>query len=112
MPIAKPYQKTLKSCVMVKHFFYPLSVVVLGLGAVRAAGADEEYFAGGVCGGTEWAELPVPTKDTPLAPKCPSRTEDSPGRQLRNDRTVALLEKYSEMLLLRMTEKGAQATLE
>uniref|UniRef100_A0A8C1Q4R7 WD repeat domain 62 n=1 Tax=Cyprinus carpio TaxID=7962 RepID=A0A8C1Q4R7_CYPCA len=38
--------------------------------------------------------------------------EDSPGRQLRDDRTVALLEKYSEMLLLRMTEKGAQATLE
>nr|XP_055051599.1 WD repeat-containing protein 62 isoform X1 [Misgurnus anguillicaudatus] len=33
--------------------------------------------------------------------------EDSPGRQLRDDRTVALLEKYSEMLLLRMTEKGA-----
>lgn len=38
--------------------------------------------------------------------------EDSPGRQLRDDRTVALLEKYSEMLLLRMTEKGAQAALE
>ncbi|XP_051965560.1 WD repeat-containing protein 62 isoform X2 [Xyrauchen texanus] len=38
--------------------------------------------------------------------------EDSPGRQLRDDRTVALLEKYSEMLLLRMTEKGAEAALE
>ncbi|XP_026119203.1 WD repeat-containing protein 62-like isoform X2 [Carassius auratus] len=38
--------------------------------------------------------------------------EESPGRQLRDERTVALLEKYSEMLLLRMTEKGAQATLE
>ncbi|XP_051521236.1 mitogen-activated protein kinase-binding protein 1-like isoform X2 [Myxocyprinus asiaticus] len=37
--------------------------------------------------------------------------EDSPGRQLRDDRTVALLEKYSEMLL-RMTEKGAQVALE
>uniref|UniRef100_A0A9J8AGY2 WD repeat domain 62 n=1 Tax=Cyprinus carpio carpio TaxID=630221 RepID=A0A9J8AGY2_CYPCA len=38
--------------------------------------------------------------------------EESPGRQLRDERAVALLEKYSEMLLLRMTEKGAQATLE
>ncbi|XP_016327370.1 mitogen-activated protein kinase-binding protein 1-like isoform X2 [Sinocyclocheilus anshuiensis] len=38
--------------------------------------------------------------------------EESPGRQLRDERTVALLDKYSEMLLLRMTEKGAQATLE
>ncbi|XP_077063761.1 WD repeat-containing protein 62 isoform X2 [Siphateles boraxobius] len=49
---------------------------------------------------------------------CPQETrarpvpEDSPGRQLRDDRTVALLEKYSEMLLLRMTEKGAQPALE
>ncbi|XP_026138602.1 WD repeat-containing protein 62 isoform X2 [Carassius auratus] len=49
---------------------------------------------------------------------CPQETrprpvpEDSPGRQLRDDRAVALLEKYSEMLLLRMTEKGAPATLE
>ncbi|KAK1786048.1 hypothetical protein P4O66_017784 [Electrophorus voltai] len=31
--------------------------------------------------------------------------EDSPGRQLRDDRAMALLEKYSEMLLLRMAEK-------
>lgn len=38
--------------------------------------------------------------------------EDSPGRQLRDDRAVALLEKYSEMLLLRMTEKGASAALQ
>jgi hypothetical protein len=29
----------------------------------------------------------------------PCPLEDSPGRQLRDDRTVALLEKYSEMLL-------------
>ncbi|KAK7156886.1 hypothetical protein R3I94_006816 [Phoxinus phoxinus] len=49
---------------------------------------------------------------------CPQETrarpapEDSPGRQLRDDRTVALLEKYSEMLLLRMTEKGAPPALE
>ncbi|XP_016108746.1 WD repeat-containing protein 62-like [Sinocyclocheilus grahami] len=49
---------------------------------------------------------------------CPQETstrpvpEESPGRQLRDERTVALLDKYSEMLLLRMTEKGAQATLE
>lgn len=48
---------------------------------------------------------------------CPQETrrprpvpEDSPGRQLRDDRAVALLEKYSEMLLLRMTEKGATAS--
>ncbi|XP_056612334.1 WD repeat-containing protein 62 [Triplophysa dalaica] len=38
--------------------------------------------------------------------------EDSPGRQLRDDRAVALLEKYSEMLLLRMTEKEASAALQ
>ncbi|KAM9468830.1 WD repeat-containing protein 62 [Clarias gariepinus] len=31
--------------------------------------------------------------------------EDSPGRQLRDDRAMALLERYSEMLLLRMAEK-------
>uniref|UniRef100_A0AAR2IH13 WD repeat domain 62 n=1 Tax=Pygocentrus nattereri TaxID=42514 RepID=A0AAR2IH13_PYGNA len=31
--------------------------------------------------------------------------EDSPSRQLRDDRAMALLEKYSEMLLLRMAEK-------
>uniref|UniRef100_A0A3B3SMN7 WD repeat domain 62 n=1 Tax=Paramormyrops kingsleyae TaxID=1676925 RepID=A0A3B3SMN7_9TELE len=34
---------------------------------------------------------------------CPS-AEESPGRQLKDDRTVALLEKYSEMLL-RIAEK-------
>lgn len=38
--------------------------------------------------------------------------EDSPGRQLRDDRAVALLEKYSEMLLMRMIEKGANAALQ
>ncbi|KAI5625672.1 WD repeat-containing protein 62 [Silurus asotus] len=31
--------------------------------------------------------------------------EDSPGRQLRDDRAMALLERYSDMLLLRMSEK-------
>ncbi|XP_060743849.1 WD repeat-containing protein 62 [Tachysurus vachellii] len=31
--------------------------------------------------------------------------EDSPGRQLRDDRAMALLERYSEMLLSRMAEK-------
>lgn len=31
--------------------------------------------------------------------------EDSPGRQLRDDRAMVLLERYSEMLLLRMAEK-------
>ncbi|KAJ8368713.1 hypothetical protein SKAU_G00087410 [Synaphobranchus kaupii] len=41
----------------------------------------------------------------PPPPKtsCPS-AEESPGRQLKDDRTVALLEKYSEMLL-RIAEK-------
>ncbi|KAG1953652.1 WD repeat-containing protein, partial [Pimephales promelas] len=49
---------------------------------------------------------------------CPQETharpvpEDSPGRQLRDARAVALLEKYSEMLLLRMTEKAAPPALE
>lgn len=56
---------------------------------------------------------------TELNSLCPQETrrgrpvpEDSPGRQLRDDRAVALLEKYSEMLLLRMTEKGANAALQ
>ncbi|XP_057207402.1 WD repeat-containing protein 62 isoform X2 [Triplophysa rosa] len=56
---------------------------------------------------------------TELHSLCPQETqssrpvpEDSPGRQLRDDRAVALLEKYSEMLLLRMTEKGASAALQ
>lgn len=53
-----------------------------------------------------------PQKTRPSPQSARPVPEDSPGRQLRNDRTVALLEKYSEMLLLRMTEKGAQATLE
>lgn len=35
----------------------------------------------------------------------PQLPEDSPGRQLRDDRAMALLERYSEMLLLRMAEK-------
>ncbi|TSN57726.1 Mitogen-activated protein kinase-binding protein 1 [Bagarius yarrelli] len=35
----------------------------------------------------------------------PPLPEDSPGRQLRDDRAMALLERYSEMLLLRMAEK-------
>ncbi|KAI1893688.1 hypothetical protein AGOR_G00126270 [Albula goreensis] len=39
----------------------------------------------------------------PLKTSCPS-AEESPGRQLKDDRTVALLEKYSEMLL-RIAEK-------
>lgn len=56
---------------------------------------------------------------TELSTLCPQETqvgrpvpEDSPGRQLRDDRAVALLEKYSEMLLMRMTEKGANAALQ
>ncbi|XP_048015848.1 WD repeat-containing protein 62 isoform X3 [Megalobrama amblycephala] len=53
-----------------------------------------------------------PQETRPSAQSARPIPEDSPGRQLRDDRTVALLEKYSEMLLLRMTEKGAQATLE
>ncbi|TRY85153.1 hypothetical protein DNTS_006348 [Danionella cerebrum] len=43
----------------------------------------------------------------PSTPRSHPIPEDSPGRQLRDDRAVALLEKYSEMLLLRI-EKGAQ----
>lgn len=39
----------------------------------------------------------------PLKAICPS-AEESPGRRLKDDRTVALLEKYSEMLL-RIAEK-------
>lgn len=39
----------------------------------------------------------------PTNTSCPS-AEESPGRQLKDDRTVALLEKYSEMLL-RIAEK-------
>ncbi|XP_060800076.1 WD repeat-containing protein 62 isoform X2 [Neoarius graeffei] len=35
----------------------------------------------------------------------PQLPEDSPGRQLRDDRAMDLLERYSEMLLLRMAEK-------
>lgn len=35
----------------------------------------------------------------------PQLPEDSPGRQLRDDRAMALLERYSDMLLLRMAEK-------
>ncbi|XP_050985420.1 WD repeat-containing protein 62 isoform X2 [Labeo rohita] len=53
-----------------------------------------------------------PQKTRPSTQSTRPVPEDSPGRQLRDDRTVALLEKYSEMLLLRMTEKGAQSTLE
>ncbi len=53
-----------------------------------------------------------PQKTRPSPQSARPVPEDSPGRQLRDDRTVALLEKYSEMLLLRMTEKGDQATLE
>lgn len=53
-----------------------------------------------------------PQKTQPSTQSTRPIPEDSPGRQLRDDRAVALLEKYSEMLLLRMTEKGAQATLE
>ncbi|XP_073674484.1 WD repeat-containing protein 62 isoform X2 [Garra rufa] len=53
-----------------------------------------------------------PQETRPLTRSARPVPEDSPGRQLRDDRTVALLEKYSEMLLLRMTEKGAQASLE
>lgn len=53
-----------------------------------------------------------PQKTQPSTKSTRPISEDSPGRQLRDDRAVALLEKYSEMLLLRMTEKGAQATLE
>ncbi|XP_043115245.1 WD repeat-containing protein 62 isoform X2 [Puntigrus tetrazona] len=53
-----------------------------------------------------------PQKTRPSPQRARPVPEDSPGRQLRDERTVALLEKYSEMLLLRMTEKGAQTTLE
>ncbi|KAF4086104.1 hypothetical protein AMELA_G00102950 [Ameiurus melas] len=35
----------------------------------------------------------------------PQLPEDSPGRQLRDDRAMALIERYSDMLLLRMAEK-------
>ncbi|XP_062872404.1 WD repeat-containing protein 62 [Trichomycterus rosablanca] len=43
-----------------------------------------------------------PNSDVPPVPKI---SEDSPGRQLRDDRAMALLERYSELLLLRMAEK-------
>ncbi|XP_062408359.1 WD repeat-containing protein 62 isoform X2 [Sardina pilchardus] len=41
---------------------------------------------------------------TPSSPPLPPLPEDSPGRQLRDQRAVALLERYSE-LLLQMAEK-------
>lgn len=40
-----------------------------------------------------------------LTSAIPPPLEDSPGRQLRDDRAMVLLERYSEMLLLRMAEK-------
>lgn len=43
-----------------------------------------------------------PQDQNSTAPQLPA---DSPGRQLRDDRAMALLERYSEMLLLRMAEK-------
>ncbi|XP_076831984.1 WD repeat-containing protein 62 isoform X2 [Brachyhypopomus gauderio] len=46
-----------------------------------------------------------PQEPCPAGQQAPRPPEDSPGRQLRDDRAMALLEKYSEMLLLRMAEK-------
>lgn len=49
--------------------------------------------------------------DSVLAPSPPPSLplpEDSPGRQLRDQRAVALLERYSE-LLLKMAEKKMDA---
>ncbi|KAG5269554.1 hypothetical protein AALO_G00203330 [Alosa alosa] len=45
---------------------------------------------------------------TPSSPPLPPLPEDSPGRQLRDQRAVALLERYSE-LLLQMAEKKMDA---
>ncbi|KAJ8255841.1 hypothetical protein COCON_G00197050 [Conger conger] len=45
----------------------------------------------------------LPPLPSALRTSCPS-AEESPGRQLKDNRTVALLEKYSEMLL-RIAEK-------
>ncbi|KAL2095980.1 hypothetical protein ACEWY4_008128 [Coilia grayii] len=56
---------------------------------------------------------PSSTPPSPCPPPCaaapaPPPPEDSPGRQLRDQRTVALLERYSEMLL-KMAEKKMEA---
>lgn len=65
-------------------------------GVVGAAGTDEEYFAGGVCGRTVRATLPVPTGDPrpsragrlPRPPAAGRQDRGPPGEILRDALTA------------------------